>query len=316
MGKNSKLAMLASFITLEVLCVATCFGDVRTDFINLLRDRLPRKGAVHVVFRAEEGVGEIACGYEAQSGAWYRIDEYAVRGQDGSGRGYIGPPNPSLVKDSDLTFVGADDCLDSLLPVALLADIAARPELIRDATRIDDGYLIELEFPGGTRSQPPATAGTQNPRPKPTQLWLRTDRDCVVQNMSYESADKALRGKAATRSTAAPAMLSPVAEFDLNPWRVFSCAYEEAAPRDRFDKAVIVAAAVELKMRLAKEIAGSGSPSPNPGLPAESSESGTYDPSTDHSMNGISVGVGAVGGVLLVVGLAAWIRRRKLATDT
>jgi hypothetical protein len=300
---------LAACITAAAVSVA--FGDIKSDFLTRLRDHIPKTGAVHVVFQSNQGVGEVACGYSAESGAWYRIDEYAVRGQDCSMLGFAGPPSFPLVKAFDFNYSGANACLDSLLPVAMLSDIVARPELVRDVSRLDSGFLVEVEFTSGSREadNPPATG--QHPAGKPSHAWLRTNEECIFQYMSYESSDAARRGPACVLSSAVPAMMAPVSEFDLNPWKVVSCSYEPVVDCDKFERSHVVATAVEMKVRLAKKLAAFSNATAPSEVKSDESASRTYDSTSDPSSRSISIAVGVVGLVLLSLGVSAWVRSRK-----
>lgn len=316
MTRDSWRLTLFSLLWHSIVLVACVRADTKSEFVKLINDRIPRAGAVHVVFRAGSGVGEVACGLDAGSGAWYRIDEYAVKGQDCLSRGFAGPPGFLQVKDVDFGYAGSNMCLDNLIPVALLIDIAKRTDLIHEVERVAGGYLVDIEFPSGVREEAPEPAGGRIPPPKPSHLWLRTDEDGVVQYMSHESGEDAMRGKAVVRSPAVPAIMAPLADCPTNPWKVLSCTYEQTADCDKFDRSFVVAAAVEMRVRLKKEIADMDSGKLLPLGPPGSAGAGVYDPATDPSSRGISLGVGVVGGVMVVLGVAAWTRSRKLAPST
>ncbi len=291
--------------------IAHAYGDIKAEFVNRLRDRIPPEGAVHGVIRATEGIGEVAVGYDVQSGAWYRIDGYAVRGQDCSGRGFSGSPNFRQVETHDFARAGANECLDSLLPIALLIDLVARPELIRDVERIDAGYLVHVEFPDGSREKAHAPDSSPHPAATPSRLWLRFDDECVVQFMSFLSPEEAKHGQALIRSRSAPPILAPVVDAVGASWKLASCSYEPVADCEKFDRAFVVAAAVELKVRLARPLATTPAAGPLSAPSPGGAGAGEYDPGADLSNRGTALGLGVVGLVFVSMGGAAWLRKRK-----
>lgn len=174
--------MLMRVFVLSICVVCICNAlkaadECTTNALVAIRAALPSTGSVHAVYVAKEGFGEILIGFDASSGAWYRIDSYACRGRDSAGQGFSGPPRRGMVKEIDAAHPGSDEPLDGFLPIALARDLLARPETIVGCTRRDDGgYRLVLGYKGGSRDPRTAPLDRNEIRNK----WIDVSPDGII----------------------------------------------------------------------------------------------------------------------------------------
>lgn len=309
--------MRAACVALLLAAADTHAASPREELRQALRARLPASGAIHATFVPAEGLGHVSISWRSPGPGFSFITQDTATGVDASGRAFAGPSMFAPgVQYAPPDRPAPTTALDPYTPLGFFADFIAGPDLFDVERRPDGGWTVTRRCPQAVRSMraqdvDPAYAASfpegewrmeLDPAGKPTEL-VRT----------VPGWDPPSTREVFTWSTRVPEPWLINDAPQNGAYKLASFELDPAGAPERFTKEAVTMLAVEANRQhqaamtalTVKARRQAGLLPADPARPA--------DERPDPAWTNASRAAIVVGGAMIVVGVAAWIRRRGSA---
>jgi len=278
-----------------------------------LKERLPRQGRVHLVYR-DGGSGKLTqYGFDVATRAWYCNFAGTVIARDPAGRIHRSPKPYAKVepwegRPGEVT----DQIIEQAIPLVILFDLVERPSIAETVVRTDGGgWEVTCSFPMGQRSYTEETfAGGY--RPADRTLTYHISADARLDAVEWDNSSTLERVRYAA-DLPAPGVPVAARYGPGDGWQLIETQAGEQPDEFRVDAVIERAEASGLLDGIVRwSLAGKNDPGSSP--PAGNGDDGRGQPVQQMparpkpaTVNWAALGAG---GVFIGVGIYAWVRRR------
>lgn len=276
--------------------------------VGMLKQHLPSQGALEVVYVAKPPkYGEVAAGFNAATGEWYRATTTNIQLQDAQGRVRCGGIGFGRLIDELPDGPSPDELVEQYFPFVILRDIIKRPDIVdRVEERSDGGFRVALKLPGGARFLPAIPhdvrpAGFDNPQ----SVWVEVDREGRVESQRW--SDTATRpSRVFTYSPESPSRFPmPTTANHGEVYELKSFTFTDNPSADAFSASRVESIGVGVTRNVETAMAAAAASREGSGLQSGAT-SGLSNPMTRYQLPLI-----ATGGLIVIIGVYTWWRRSR-----